>query len=1215
MKSDGSLVWIKDESKPELRSWEQFYRNRWQHDKIVRSTHGVNCTGGCTWQIYVKDGIVTWEMQGLDYPSLEAGLPPYEPRGCQRGISYSWYLYSPLRVKYPYVRGALLDLWREAKAEHDDPVAAWKSLVENPEKRARWQKARGKGGFRRLDWDTAVELISASCIHTIQKHGPDRIAGFSPIPAMSMISYASGARMLQLMGGVALSFYDWYCDLPPASPEIWGEQTDVHESADWYNAKLLAVMGANLNMTRTPDCHFAAEARHNGSKMWVFAPDFNQVAKYADEFIPLNAGQDGAWWMAVGHVVLKEFHHERQVSEFLEYNKRYTDMPMLVELIEKNGVWRAGQLLRANRLSSYAGTENGDWQFLMWDEAESRPKMPMGSVGFRWANKEKGKWNLQLKDGADGSEIQPSLSFLETNDGIASVLFDDFGAGATRNRGVPVKRVQTADGRDVLVATVYDLTMAQYGVSRGLDGDYPTGYDDEEAVYTPAWQEKYTGMSRDTLIRFAREWGETARLTGGKCTVIIGAGVNHWYHNNLMYRAAINALMMCGCVGVNGGGLAHYVGQEKLAPGEPWSAIAFGKDWYPPSRLQNAPSWHYMHTDQWRYERDYTDYHSMPSDPLISDLRGTHTADVQAQAVRNGWLPFYPQFNKSPLKLMEEARAHGAKTDEEAVAYVVSQLKEKTLRFSVEDPDAEENWPRVWFIWRGNALMASAKGHEYFLRHYLGTHDNAIAEEMAEGSVHDIEFHKKAPQGKMDLVVDLNFRMDTSALYSDLVLPAATWYEKADLNSTDMHSFIHPLSVAVPPCWEAKSDWQIFRTISRKFSEMAAKHFPDPVEDIVATPLAHDTAAEIAQPAIREWMKGEVEAVPGKTMPGLRVVRRDYKNLHNQYISFGPMVPKNGLGAHGTHYHVTDFYERWLREKKYVEWGGSRYPSLLDDEMVCDIILHFASVTNGELAYRSYKEMEERVGLPLVHLVEKSRSTRVSYKELQSRIQRFINSPMWSGLIEDGRAYSPFTYNVEALVPWRTLTGRQHYYLDHPGYIQFGEHLPTYKPRPLPKDYADLRVTQEAGATMMLNYLTPHGKWHIHSTYGDNQRMTTLSRGVEPFWMNDHDAASIGIVDNDWVEVHNDHGVVVTRAAVSARIPRGVCIQYHSPERTYSVPKSPLRKYRRAGGHNSLTRVRLKPNLMVGGYGQFSFHFNYWGPTGCNRDTHVLVRRLPDLKW
>ncbi|MCC7233939.1 MAG: nitrate reductase subunit alpha [Bryobacterales bacterium] len=1214
MKPNDTLTWIKDESNPALRSWEQFYRNRWQHDKVIRSTHGVNCTGGCTWQIYVKDGIVTWEMQGLDYPSLESGLPPYEPRGCQRGISYSWYLYSPLRVKYPYVRGALLDLWREARSEHEDPVAAWKSLVSNPEKRARWQKARGKGGFRRLDWDTAVEMISASMIHTIQEHGPDRIAGFSPIPAMSMISYASGARMLQLMGGVALSFYDWYCDMPPASPEVWGEQTDVHESADWYNAKLLAVMGSNLNMTRTPDCHFAAESRHNGTKMWVFAPDFNQVAKYADEWIPVNAGQDGAWWMAVAHILLKEFHHEQKVPYFLDYSKKYTDSPLLVELVERDGVYQAGQLLRANRLDAYANVENGDWQFLMWDEAESTLKMPMGSIGYRWS-KEKGKWNLQLKDGVTGSEIKPALTFLENSDAVVQVKLDDFGAGTTRLRGVPVRKVATADGKTVMAATVYDLTMAQHGVGRGLPGDYPAGYDDEEAPFTPAWSEKYTGMNRDTLIRFAREWGETARLTNGKCTVIIGAGINHWYHNNLMYRAAISALMLCGCVGVNGGGLAHYVGQEKLAPGEPWSAIAFGKDWYPPSRLQNAPSWHYMHTDQWRYERDYSDYHSMPQDPLIKDLRGTHTADVQAQAVRNGWLPFYPQFNKSPLKVVSEAREQGAKTEEDVVRHAVQQLKSKKMRFSVEDPDAPENWPRVWFIWRGNALMASAKGHEYFLRHYLGTHDNAIAPDIAEGSVHDVEFHKVAPQGKMDLVVDLNFRMDTSALYSDIVLPAASWYEKADLNSTDMHSFIHPLSAAVPPCWQSKSDWQIFRTISKKFSEMSERHFPDPVEDLVATPLAHDSAAEIAQPAIREWMKDEVEAVPGKTMPGLRVVKRDYKNLHNQYISFGPMVPKHGLGAHGTHYDAADLYEETVNTKTCVEWGGARYPSLRDDEQVCDTILRFATVTNGEMAYRSYKEMQERVGLPLTHLAEKNRGVRVTYKEIQSRIQRFINSPMWSGLIENGRAYSPFTYNVEAQVPWRTLTGRQHFYLDHPGYIQFGEHFVTYKPRPLPKDYADLRVSEEAGPTKMLNYLTPHGKWHIHSTYGDNQRMTTLSRGVEPFWMNDHDAKEIGIADNDWVEVHNDHGVVVTRAAVSARIPRGVCIQYHSPERTYSVPKSPLRNYRRAGGHNSLTRVRLKPNLMVGGYGQFTFHFNYWGPTGCNRDTHVLVRRLPELKW
>ena len=123
------IRWIRDERDAHLRGWEQFYRNRWQHDKIVRSTHGVNCTGGCSWGIYVKDGIVTWEMQQLDYPTLQDGIPPYEPRGCQRGISYSWYLYSPIRVRYPYVRGALLDLWKAARTQHEDPVEAWRSLV------------------------------------------------------------------------------------------------------------------------------------------------------------------------------------------------------------------------------------------------------------------------------------------------------------------------------------------------------------------------------------------------------------------------------------------------------------------------------------------------------------------------------------------------------------------------------------------------------------------------------------------------------------------------------------------------------------------------------------------------------------------------------------------------------------------------------------------------------------------------------------------------------------------------------------------------------------------------------------------------------------------------------------------------------------------------------------------------------------------------------
>ena len=97
------------------REWESFYRERWQHDRVVRSTHGVNCTGSCSWKIHVKDGIVAWETQQTDYPRTRPELPNHEPRGCSRGASYSWYLYSANRVKYPMVRGRLLRALREAR--------------------------------------------------------------------------------------------------------------------------------------------------------------------------------------------------------------------------------------------------------------------------------------------------------------------------------------------------------------------------------------------------------------------------------------------------------------------------------------------------------------------------------------------------------------------------------------------------------------------------------------------------------------------------------------------------------------------------------------------------------------------------------------------------------------------------------------------------------------------------------------------------------------------------------------------------------------------------------------------------------------------------------------------------------------------------------------------------------------------------------------------
>jgi len=1213
------MSWIEDIISPKTRKWEEFYRNRWQYDKVIRSTHGVNCTGGCSWAIHVKDGVVVWEMQQLDYPQFNKEVPPYEPRGCQRGISYSWYLYSPIRVKYPIIRGALIDLFREEKEKaNGDAVQAWANLQADPQKRHRYQRARGKGGFRRVHWDEITELIAASNIHTVQKYGPDRLIGFSPIPAMSMLSYASGARYLQLMGGVNLSFYDWYCDLPNAFPEIWGEQTDVCESADWYKSKYIISMGANLGMTRTPDIHFFSEARHNGTKTVVMSPDFSMVAKHADQWLPLHAGSDGAFWMAVTHVILKEYHVDRQVPYFMDYVKRFTDCPFLIKL-EKNGDrYLPGKMMRVSEVASFSNVENDEWKFLNFDSKSGSLVSPMGTSGYRWQD-EKGKWNLNFNDGETGKEYDPELTLIENKDDVLQVEFTEFGLDKKALRGVPVKYIVDKDGNKVPVTTIYDVTMAQYGVGRGLDGEFPTSYDDKDSAYTPAWQEIFTGLSRKEVLKIAREWAITAEKTEGACMVIVGAGINHWFHNNLMYRSSIMAQMLTGCNGKNGGGMNHYVGQEKLAPMDSWSTIMSSKDWGTAPRLQQGPIWHYINSSQWRYDGNQKYYNSSHDNKLAN----MHSADWAVMSVKNGWMPYYPQYNKSNYEIVKEAQAAGHTSDEAMRNHIVNQLKDGSLVHSVAQPDEEINFPRVWFIWRGNAIGTSAKGHEYFLDHYLGTHTNKIADEVAGDVVQDIEFKKEGARGKMDLVIDINFRMDTSALYSDIVLPTASWYEKADINSTDMHSFIHPLSAAIPPVWEAKTDWQIFQGLAKKVQEMAPRYLPDVMKDVVNVPLVHDSKDEISQTKLQDWSKGECEAIPGETMHKIVFKDRDYTKIYDKFISLGKGVAENGLGAHGNSYKCEDVYNEMLQRRQHItKWSdGTEYPSLKEDVEAINAILKLSTLTNGKLTKRCYENMAEKIGVPeIAKLGDPYESIQMEYMDLQAQPKRYNSSPLWSGLMHEGRTYAAYTYNVDMFVPWRTLTGRQHFYLDHDAYIAFGEHLPTYKPSPTPEAYGDLRVTVNDGKAKMLNCLTPHGKWHIHSTYGDTLRMLTLSRGAEPCWISETDAAELGINDNDHVEVYNDHGTYVSRACVSSRIPKGVCIVYHAVERTYNVPKSQERRGkkgepRRGGMNNSFTRVHLKPNLMCGGYGQFTYHFNYWGPVGVNRDTHVLVRKMEKVEY
>ncbi|WP_018718192.1 nitrate reductase subunit alpha [Arhodomonas aquaeolei] len=1208
----------------EDRSWEKAYRQRWQHDKIVRSTHGVNCTGACSWKIYVKDGLVTWETQQTDYPRTRPDLPNHEPRGCPRGASYSWYIYSANRLKYPMIRGRLLRAWREARAEHNDPVDAWAALTSDPERVRDYQSVRGLGGLVRADWDEVTELIAAANIHTIKRYGPDRIAGFSPIPAMSMLSYAAGTRYLSLLGGVCLSFYDWYCDLPPASPMTWGEQTDVPESADWYNSKFIMMWGSNVPQTRTPDAHFMTEARYNGTKMVTVSPDYAEATKFADRWLAPKQGTDAALAMALGHVILREYHLDNPSDYFVDYCRRYTDMPFLVRLDDNAGHTVPGRFLRAADFAEALGEDGKpDWKTVAFDEASDEVVVPQGSVGFRWD--ESGGWNLEQRDG-QGREISLRLSQLDSRDDVATVAFPYFGGIAHEHfnstehpdvleRRVPVRRVTLANGETARVATVYDLMMAHYGLDRGLDDDAVASSYDDDLPYTPAWQEHITGVDRRDVVQVAREFAETAHKTNGRSMVILGAGLNHWYHMDMNYRGIINMLVMCGCVGQSGGGWAHYVGQEKLRPQTGWLPVAFALDWARPPRQMNGTSFFYAHTDQWRYERLRVDEILSPLADA-DDWQGS-LIDYNVRAERMGWLPSAPQLGRNPLEVAREAIEAG----EDPKAYVVEQLRSGRLHMACEDPDDPANYPRNMFVWRSNLLGSSGKGHEYFLRHLLGTSDGVQAEDLHElddgEKPAEVTWHDEAPRGKLDLLVTLDFRMSTTCLYSDVVLPTATWYEKNDLNTSDMHPFIHPLSEAVNPAWESRSDWDIYRDLAKRFSELVNGHL-GVEKDVVTVPLLHDTPAELAQPYdVQDWRKGECDPVPGQTMPNITVVERDYPALYERFTALGPLMEQLGNGGKGISWNTEAEVEflgrlngRWHDGEHHK--GRPKMYTAID---AAETVMSLAPETNGHVAVKAWGALERFTGREHSHLAAHKADESIRFRDIVAQPRKIISSPTWSGIESEEVCYNAGWTNVHQLIPWRTLTGRQQLYQDHAWMRAFGEGFTTYRPPVNTRTVRPLLGERGNGnPELVLNWITPHQKWGIHSTYSDNLLMLTLSRGGPIVWMSEGDAKRAGIEDNDWIEVFNTNGALVARAVVSQRVPDGMTMMYHAQERIVNTPGSEITGAR-GGIHNSVTRAVLKPTHMIGGYAQQSWGFNYYGTVGSNRDEFVIVRRMDKVDW
>ncbi len=275
----------------------------------------------------------------------------------------------------------------------------------------------------------------------------------------------------------------------------------------------------------------------------------------------------------------------------------------------------------------------------------------------------------------------------------------------------------------------------------------------------------------------------------------------------------------------------------------------------------------------------------------------------------------------------------------------------------------------------------------------------------------------------------------------------------------------------------------------------------------MATPLTHDTPGETAQPGgtVPDWREAG-RPRPGHNLPAFALVERDYTAVAAKLAGLGPLAEESGMTVKG----VTVYPRaeaRWLADRCGTAAGGaaSGRPLLDTDVKFCEAILALSGTTNGRLAAEGFARLAERCGpgSGLTALGESVAERRVVFSDTQARPVQVGASFEWSGKEGPERRYAPFTINTEHRKPWHTLTGRQHFYLDHDWMAELGEQLPVYRP---PLDLASLgehppTAGVEGARSVTVRYVTPHSKWSIHSEYQENLLMQTLARGGPVIWL------------------------------------------------------------------------------------------------------------------
>ncbi|MFI5394209.1 MAG: molybdopterin-dependent oxidoreductase [Candidatus Binatia bacterium] len=279
---------------PNYRGWEDVFRNKWTWDKVVRSSHFVNCwyQAHCAWDVFVKDGVVWREEQAADYPAVRADTPDFNPRGCQKGGCYSARMYDPTRVKYPLKRVG----------------------------------ERGSGKWERLSWDQALNEIADQMIDTITQEGTDRIV-WSLGPLYTFGTFSAGQMRLNLLlDSSGLDMNTEIGDGHPGAAVTFGKIVAERSLDDYFFSDMILIWGCNPLYTQIPNAHFFTEARYKGAQIIAIAPDYNASAIHADQWITIKPGTDAAFALSLAQVIVSEgLHNEAFLRE-------QTDMPFLVRV-------------------------------------------------------------------------------------------------------------------------------------------------------------------------------------------------------------------------------------------------------------------------------------------------------------------------------------------------------------------------------------------------------------------------------------------------------------------------------------------------------------------------------------------------------------------------------------------------------------------------------------------------------------------------------------------------------------------------------------------------------------------------------------------------------------------------------------------------------------------------------------------------------------------